>query len=91
MAYGGASPAEAALLGVTSIALTNLNIACIFIMATVVFKIKEVVPKAALSSGESWSLIVVVVVVVIVVVVIFVIVVVVIVVVIVVIVMLLLL
>ena len=50
--YSCALPKEAALLGVTSIALTILNILCIFIMAIVVFKIKEVVPKAALSSGE---------------------------------------
>ena len=53
--FSCALPHEAALLGVTSIALTILNIACIFIMAIVVFKIKEVVPKAALSSGERWS------------------------------------
>ena len=52
--YRCALPAEAALLGVTSIFLTILNIACIFLMAIVVFKIKEVVPKAALSSGEDF-------------------------------------
>jgi uncharacterized hydrophobic protein (TIGR00271 family) len=46
-------PEEAALLGITSITLTILNIACIFLMGIIVLKIKEVAPRTALSAAAK--------------------------------------